>query len=86
MGTVYLVMVLGYWGKATDIKTAAQNCRKEGGQRKDPVLVRSYSSPTLTPEEVTVDNCGYVFYPAGVEDKTIHTPRTGKTKLGDLLK
>lgn len=86
MKTVYIVMVLGYWGKGPDIKTAAQNCKKQGAMRKDKVLVKSYSGPDLKPEEVTVDNCGYVFYPASATHATIHTPRTGKTTLGSLLK
>ena len=86
MKTVYIVMVVGYWGKGPDIKTAAQNCKKQGAMRGDKVLVKSYAGPSLKPEEVTVDNCGYVSYPAGVKGTTIHSPRTGKTTLGNLLK
>lgn len=48
---VFLVMVDGYWGRGTTIKSAAERCLESGGKRTDKALVKLVigdNAPSIT--------------------------------------
>lgn len=90
---VFVVVVLGYWGKGITLADAAKQCRKAGAKGSDTVVSYLYIRESSNiPEkalftEVWVDGMGEINYPSAAISTYICGPTQGTTvKLSALCK
>lgn len=58
MKKIYIVSVLGYWGKGKTLKEAAAQCVKAGGRKSDKALAWL----VLGDNEAGIDSNGRLYY------------------------
>jgi len=81
MKHIFIVMVVGYWGKGESIKLAALKCKKSGANSSDKALIKMVTGD----ETAYVDDYGAINHKMGAE--VIHIakfiPLSVLTKLID---
>lgn len=85
---VFVVVVLGYWGKGRTIEDAAKECSKAGGKLSANCVVRMFCGVTEAQEkEICCDSQGTVCHPHGTECHRVISPADGhRVRLGALRK
>lgn len=84
---VFVVLVLGYWGKGNTLEEAARNCHKEGAKLSAKVVARMFCNVTPTQQkEIVVDSFGTINHPFGTECHRVISPADGhKVTLGSIM-
>jgi hypothetical protein len=84
--SVYVVMVLGYWGRGNSVSKAAKECNEAGGRRKEKCLIKVVVGHDFEAKDVEVDSYGAIHYPGHCVCLGVIYPGDHRVNLGQLLK
>ena len=84
---VFVVVVMGYWGKSNTLKKAAENCMMEGARRREPAVAYQYTGDEDELKKITVSGGGDIHYPQTVTSTRLFGPSddTAKT-IGEIIR